>query len=230
MAKTHAIVLFAATAAACLSSPVASAEDTGFFVDANVGKLLSTYRRTDLNGQVIADLGGAASGSALTSSSVRKDHVMWSAGVGYMLSRNFGIEASYLHLGSLRYTATGARPSTDGTDPSAVSVHLDLKSRGPAVAALGVLPMSNFWEIDARLGAYEGKTTTTFATSVGSISDSGRLSGTSTSLLAGVGTALSVSTHCTFRVDYMRLEHLSDKAFNRSFNVDLVTAGVVFMF
>jgi len=229
VANTRAISLLAVTATTvCLCSPPVLADDTGFYLGANVGRLLSTYRRTDLDKAVIADFGGTDSGLVLGTSSLQKDHVMWKADVGYMTSRNFGIEASYLNVGSLAYSASGTQSLEDTT--AAVSVNLDIKSRGPALAALGVLPMTNWWEIDARAGVYEGKTTTTFASAVDVNTRSGRLSKTSTSLLAGVGTAFTVSNHCNLRIDYLRLGSLKEAALGRSFNVDLVTAGVVFMF
>jgi OOP family OmpA-OmpF porin len=232
VAKTRTISLLAAATATtvCLCSPPAMADDTGFYAGANVGRVLSTYRRADIDNGVITAFGGTANGFVPSSSSLRKEHVMWTADIGYMASRNFGIEASYLHLGSLAYSSTGTEPSSDGTGTSATSVNFHIKSRGPALAFLGVLPMSNFWEIDARVGAYEGKTTTDFASAIGANTKSGSLSKTSTSLLAGAGTALVVSSHCTLRVDYIRLEHLKEEALHRAFNVDLVTAGVVFVF
>lgn len=218
-------VLAAATAAGTMSLPAAPAraDDTGFYVGANVGRVLSTYRRSALNDGVNTAFGGTANGFTLGPSSVQKTHVMWWADVGYMVSRNFGVEGSYLYLGSLRYSAFGTLASTN------VTVNLDIKSHGPALAMVGVLPMTNFWEVDARLGAYEGKTTTTYL-SVGDTTQSGRNSKSSTSPLAGVGTALTVSSHCTVRLDYMRLEHLKEQVLNRSFNVDLVTVGAAFVF
>jgi hypothetical protein len=230
VAKTRTISLLTAATVTtvCLCSPPAMADDTGFYVGANVGRLLSTYRRADLDNEVYTAFGGTNSGVAFDPSVFQKDHVMWSADIGYMASRNFGIEASYLHLGSLRYSSSGSEPSSGGT--SAASVNLDIKSRGPAVAVLGVLPMSNFWEVDARVGVYAGKTLTTFATAIGDATKAGTVSKTSTSLLAGVGTALTLTTHCALRLDYMRIEHVKEEAFGRAFNVQLLTAGVVFVF
>jgi opacity protein-like surface antigen len=232
VAKTCTIFLLTAATAmtVCLASPPAIADDSGFYVGANIGRILSTYRRTDLDNEVLADFGGPESGYAFDPSATQKDHVMWSASIGYMASRNFGIDASYLHLGALKYSSSGTGPSSQGTGTSVTSVALDIKSRGPAVAALAVLPMSNFWQIDARVGVYAGKTTTTFLSAVNTDTKSGRLSKTSTSLLAGVGTAVTVSSRCALRLDYMRLEHLKEEVFGRAFNVDLVTAGVVFVF
>jgi len=231
VAKTRAISLLAAAATTvCLSSPPAVADDdTGFYIGANVGRVLRTYRLTDIDNGLIGAFATSGNSVVLSSSSLRKDHVMWTADVGYMASRNFGIEASYLHLGSLAYSTSGTE-SAGGAGTSAVSVNLDIKSRGPALAAVAVLPMSNWWTIDGRVGAYEGKTISTHTTTIDGNSISGAQSKTSTSLLAGAGTAFTVSSHCTLRADYIRLESVKEATLGRSFNVDLVTAGIVFVF
>jgi hypothetical protein len=202
------------------------ADDTGFYVGANVGRVLRTYRLNDIDNGVIAAFENSGNPVVLSSSSLRKDHVMWTADVGYMVSRNFGIEASYLHLGSLAYSTSG----TETAGSTAVSLKLDIKSRGPALAAVAVLPMSNWWTVDGHLGAYEGKTIATDTTATDANSQPGTQSKTSTSLLAGVGTAFTVSSHCALRADYIRLQSVKEAALGRSFNVDLVTAGVVFVF
>src|SRR5438128_1032312 len=93
--QTRTIFLLAAATATalCVCSPAAMADDSGFYVGANIGRVLSTYRRTDLDNEVIAAFGGADRGFALGSSSVQKDHAIWSADIGYMVSRNLRIEA-----------------------------------------------------------------------------------------------------------------------------------------
>ena len=88
----------------------AHADDPGFYVGANVGRVLSTYRRSDLNSGEIAAFGGPNGGYSLGTSSVEKQHVMWAVDVGYLLSPNFGVEAWYLDLGSLRYSSYGPTP------------------------------------------------------------------------------------------------------------------------
>jgi OmpA family protein len=210
-----------------LASPV-MADDTGFYVGANVARVLSTYRRADLDQGLNTAYGGEAQGFTLGPSSVDKTHVTWSADVGYMLSRNFGVEASYLYLGSLRYSAFGTQTSPSAT--TEVTTNIDTKSHGPALALLGVLPMSNLWELHARLGAYQGRQISTYTTINGTNTSSGQLETTSTSIMAGVGAALTLSSHYQVRLDYLRLQHLNEKAFDQSFNVDLLTAGVTFFF
>jgi hypothetical protein len=217
-----------------LAAPAIADDDTGFYVGANVGRVLSTYRRASLDDAVTGVFGtsfdGSSTGFAIGTSSVKKDRVMWSADVGYMLSRNVGIEASYLNLGSLRYSSFGTQPSASGSGTSQVIANVDIKSHGPALALLGVLPMSNLWEVDARVGAYEGKTSSTYYSAVDANTNAGRLSKSSTSLLVGVGTGLTLTNHCVARLDYMRIEHINEQLFGHSFNVDMLTVGFAYVF
>jgi opacity protein-like surface antigen len=91
--------------------------------------------------------------------------------------------------------------------------------------------MSNAWEVDARLGVYEGKTSTGITTIVGKNPPyPGSDSKTSASLVLGVGGSYTVSEHLALRLDYVRLNQVSDKIFGRAFNVDFVTAGLTYAF
>ncbi|MBV8806901.1 MAG: porin family protein [Sinobacteraceae bacterium] len=232
MMKARTIsLLAAASAAGWMTFPAqAMADDTGFYVGANVGRVLSTFRRTDINDALTNGFSTTVSGFTLGPTSVQKSHVMWTADVGYMLSRNFGVEASYLHLGSLRYSAFGTDTASSGTGTALVTTRLDVKTQGPALAGVGVLPMTNFWQIDARLGACEAKATSTYLTTLDTGPFPGKVSKTSTALLLGVGTGVTVSSHWMVRFDYMRLEHITEESLNRSFNIDLITVGAAFVF
>ncbi|HWM67636.1 MAG TPA: outer membrane beta-barrel protein [Steroidobacteraceae bacterium] len=213
----------------CIRVEPVMADETGFYVGANALSLLSTYRRPDLDSATTAVFGGAANGYSMGPSSVERNHIMWSADFGYMVSRNLGIEVSYLDLGSLQYSGFGTVTASDGT-ASEVHLNLDVRAHGPAVALVGALPMTNVWEINARVGAIEAKTKTNYRTAVGEDVQSGNLSQSSTSLLASVGTAFTVTTHLTLRLDYLRIQHIKEKGLERAFNVDGVTAGAALVF
>jgi opacity protein-like surface antigen len=212
----------------CLFSEPAAADESGVYIGANVGRVLGTYRRADLDNALTAAFGGTDSGFLLGSTSIRKSHAMWSADIGYMVSRYVGIEASYLDLGTLDYAASAAISTASAAQ--SVSVNTDIESRGPALALIGVLPMTDSWDMAARIGAYRGRTHTDFTSNVGTNSNSGSLSEASTSLLAGVRASYILSSHCTIRLDYIRIEHAGEKLFDRAFNVDLVTAGLSYVY
>src|SRR5215470_5502758 len=95
--KCRRNVLFAATGAATFATltlaPVAMADDTGFYVGANVGRILSSFRRTDLDAALTHEFTVPNPQFTFASGAVERDRLMWSADVGYMVSPNWGIEA-----------------------------------------------------------------------------------------------------------------------------------------
>ena len=217
-----------AIVAICMVSSAALADEGGFYVGGTVGRLITTYSHDDLDAQIDAAFGGSDGGFTLNSTEYRKSHLAWSGNIGYMLSPNLGIEASYLSLGSLDYSAAGTLASANPA--SAVNVDVTLKSSGPALAVVGVLPMSNIWSVNARLGAYEGKTKTSFVSTVATDTTSGKESDKSTSVMGGVGATVAVTNFLLIRVDYLRIQRLKDSLFGRTFNVNLLSAGLEFAF
>lgn len=202
-------------------SESAAAEGGGMYVGATFGRVLSTYRHSDLDGALVSAFNDQIT---LGSTSIHKNETTWSLDIGYMVSPHFGVEASYLNLGTLKYRAAGTEAASAGGQ--SVSVDLDMTSRGPALALVGVLPMTNAWAVDARVGAYDGKTRTGVTSQVGSSTHSDSASKASVSLLIGVGASYTLSEHWAFRLNYLRLNHVSEKVLNRAFTVDLVSAGL----
>jgi opacity protein-like surface antigen len=211
-----------------LAEPAMADEMTGLYFGANALDLLSTYRRSTLDEGMTAAFGGASNGYAMGPSSTDRAHLSWSVDVGYMLTPNFGVELSFLDLGPFRYSGYGT--VTSSGNASEIHLNLDVRTHGPALAVVGVLPMTNFWDLTARVGAMQAKTKSTFHTTVGDSSDSGYFSENSTSVLASVGASFTVTTHCVLRLDYLRIQKIKEKALERDFNVDGVTAGVEYVF
>jgi len=216
------------TAAALLTAglaPPAYADLSGLYVGASGGDTLSTYRHADIDSAVVGSFAQGGESLVLSSSRVRDDHAPWSVDVGYRFSAYLGLEAAYLQLGTVNYAGSGKASSFFGSAP--IDLGLSFKSRGPALALVGVLPMTNAWDLDVRLGGYEGKTLTQY---VSSSPSSGFDSKTSSSLMGGVGTQYIIAAHWVLRLDYTHLNSLGEKLLNRSFNVDLLAAGVDYVF
>ncbi len=204
-------------------------EAGGFYAGGNFGYTLSTYSRSALDDALVGAFSGAGEDLRLEATFVHSKQAVWSADVGYMVSPYFGVEASYLDLGTLRYFARG-RVAAPAAAAGPLSATVDITSRGPTAALLGVLPMTNDWSVNARVGAYEGKTTSDFTTVVAGSSNPGSESETSTAVLAGAGTAYVLGAHWVLRLDYVYLDQIKEKLFGKSFNVSLVTAGVAYAF
>jgi OmpA-OmpF porin, OOP family len=211
-----------------LTSRTVAADDGGFFIGADYLHTLSSYRQTDISNDVVNSFAAGGYTLKLKATSLERDDSNWSAHVGYMFTPYFGLEAGYLDLGTLKYQATATETSYFGASP--VAVRLDISSRGPILAIPAVLPLTEAWEIDGRVGAYEGRTNTDYFSRVGTGTTSGSMPETSTSLLLGVGTAYAFALHWSLRVGFTYLNHLEDKLFDSNFNVKLVSAGVSYVF
>jgi len=99
----------------CILAQPAMADETGFYVGANALNLSSTYRRATLDDGFTAAFGGASNGFSMGPSSVERSHYSWTVDIGYMLTRNFGVELSFLDFAPFRYSGYGTvTSSTDG--------------------------------------------------------------------------------------------------------------------
>lgn len=216
-----------AAASIGLSIPV-SASDSGLYVGASAVRTFDTLGRGALDSAVSAAV-ATASGStlAIASSSTRLDDATWSANIGYR-SSFFGVEASYLDLGHLKYALTGTETSPLGS--SSLTSNFDIRSQGPTLALVGFLPLLDALEASVRAGAYAGKTTTDYSNLIDMTVHSGSASKTSTSLLLGAGLAYAVTGHLAVRLDYIHLDGLHEAFLGQSFNVDLATVGVTLAF
>lgn len=230
-ARSRAFAALAGTAllATALSARPAAADDGAVYIGAEAGYTLRTYGRQDINNALAGSFASSEETLVLMSSYARDRQTPAAVDVGYRFQTYFGVEASYLTLGTVEYAGRGKETSSVlASGPTQVA--LSFKSRGPALALTGALPMTNDWSLTARLGAYEGKTLTDYASAVAGSAHQGSVSKTSTSLLAGVGTQYVVGSHWVLRLDYLHLNQLGEKLLSQSFNVDLLTAGVNYVF
>jgi len=206
-----------------------AADDSGFYLDASAVRALHTLDRSDLDGALISAVSSQAGGSlALDGSSVERDAATWTAGVGYRASAFFAVEASYLDLGQLWYSGSGTETFSSG--PVSLSTVLDVTSKGPALDAVGILPLLEGLEVSVRAGAFEGKTTTNFSNTTSNGADAGSMSKTTTSLLVGVGASYAFSGHWAAQVQFVHLNGLQESFLDHKFNVDIATAGLTYMF
>lgn len=74
----------------------------------------------------------------------------WSVTAGYRVNRYLAVEASYVNLGTLEATRSIVLPLILGG--GTLGFHRELETSGPALAAFGILPLSDSWELYVRAG------------------------------------------------------------------------------
>lgn len=130
-----AIALTALLAATTGISPVALAQDAGFYAGASIG-------RTDVN----VDTGPVFAAGATTFSHDNSD-TGWKIYGGYQFHRNWGAELGYVDLGSIGFRGTvGAVPFAGNVDVTAWTL-----------ALVGTLPVHQNFDIFGKAGLYNWK-------------------------------------------------------------------------
>jgi opacity protein-like surface antigen len=233
MTRSGRFVRFATGAvavASCLAGAAALADAGGLYVGATGGLTATTYGDRAVDDAVTTAAASAGFDLKLGATSLDAAAPAAAAVVGYMLNPSFGFEASYLYLNTQRYRASAKETSELSSTAVPFDVALNLTSRGPTLALVGALPLTNGWQLDGRVGAYEGSMRSDYWTRAGTYKSSGSESETSTSLMLNAGTSYAFAGRWVLRLEYVYLNHLSEKLFNASYNTGVVMAGATWWF
>jgi opacity protein-like surface antigen len=147
----------------------------------------------------------------------------WTLTAGYRAGRHFAFEVSYLNLGTLEATDTFTLPPLAGG--GTFTLHRELETSGPALAAMGILPVAESWDLFLRAGIFFADSK--LSTSIGASSGSETFGSNATSL--GAGAQFNWGAHWSARVEYQRfLEVGGDDDFDSDADVDLLSLGVLY--
>jgi OOP family OmpA-OmpF porin len=140
---------------------------------------------------------------------------------GYRFFRYLAVEAGYLDLGKLSYTAVG---STPGLGLLPVAVGIDVETKGATGSVLGSLPLSDRFELFGRAGFLFADTEISATFSGGGFSDTASDSDNINYAELGIGAALDVQERLTFRLEYRYFEDLD----NEENSLDYTSLSVVY--
>lgn len=219
------VAIGVATALMGTALPLAAAtpEGRGFYVAADAG--LSNFDASqDEFDEVILGVFEDYGFDVVTGGSDFDDSDMgYSISLGYSFNRNWAVEAAWMDLGAISYTASlsFANPA----NPFGVLVSAKVKSTGPAVTLVASLPLSYAWALDARVGAYFAKTEILVNLEDGTDSASDTFSDEDTGVILGVGATWTFRPQWALRAGY---SHISDGL--GTTDVDQLTVGVKYTF
>ena len=224
-------VYFPALAAVMVTSAATPAlAGDGLYVGATAGSSIFHADKSDFDSAVLDAFHQTGIAVISGTSTLNKSSVNYSGVIGYQFMRELALEASYTDLGKLRYHASdvlanGANAYTD----------LDAKVKGPTLAVIGALPLSQEWEIYARLGVIFSKVTleaqATLSSNAGSRTGApSSQSSNSVDALGGVGLAWNPTKHVKLRAEYIRYSNVGDKDTTGEINIDTFNAGLTYSF
>lgn len=150
--------------------------------------------------------------------------VGYAAQFGYRFNRYMAAEFALVQYGDLKSTATaGADLGLGGFTP--VAMNLNFHTGGPELAAVGILPLNDRFELFGRVGVLFASSERQLAIKVnGQTVSFGSSKGDSTEVVYGAGAAFHVNQMFTIRAMYQKLDKVGDP--NRTGTEDITTASL----
>lgn len=146
----------------------------------------------------------------------------WGVGAGYRFNRYLALEASYVNLGTLNATHTlNMLPFPGG---GTLTFHRELETTGPALAAFGILPISDSWELFVRAGILFADTDLT--TRINGSRNSISFDSEPTTL--GAGAQFDWQDHWSARLEFLRSFDVGGDDVASEADVDAVSLAVLY--
>jgi OmpA-OmpF porin, OOP family len=205
----------AIAALAALVSPLAMAQDTGWYLGGNVGRAATTIDDARIT------QGLAAEGLATPSIDNQDRHTAYKLYGGYQLSPHFAVEGGYFDLGHYGYNAHTVPLGT---------LNGDMKLRGLNLDLVGTLPLAGNLSALGRIGVTSIRASDNFsATGAASVPyASNSPSQRSTDFKVGAGLAYAFTPALSARLEAERYR-FKDGVGNRG-NADMISVGLVYRF
>jgi len=196
-----------------VSAASAMAAERGFYIGASGGQSSADY-------DVDFDLILQDVIFPVRSSSVDKEDTGFAIFGGYRFFRYLAVEAGYLDLGKLSYTATGL----PNVAPGPFTLGIDIETKGATGSVLGSLPLSDRFELFGRAGFLFADTKISATLASGGFRDSVSESDNINYAELGIGAAFDVHDRLTLRLEYRYFEDLD----NEENSLDYTSLGVVY--
>lgn len=210
-AKTSGALGLAALAAT--ASPLAQADELGWYLGANAGQSQATIDDEGITRGLL--------GAGFTTRSISEDDrdTGYKVFAGYRVSRHFAVEGGYFDLGQFGFTAV--------TTPAGTLTG-DIRLRGVNLDLVGFLPLSERFSAFARAGVNYAEARDTF-TGTGAVNVlDPNPSARGTHIKYGAGLQFDFSPSLAMRAEAER--YRIDDAVGNKGDIDLVSVGLVYRF
>lgn len=198
---------------AALNSPFATADDSGWYMGANIGESRAKIDDARITSSLL--------GTGFTTTSIADDNrdTGYKLFGGYQFNENFALEGGYFDLGRFGYTATTVPAGT---------LTGSIKLKGVNLDAVGILPITEKFSAFGRLGL-------NYAQTKGSFSGTGAVnvlnptpSKNDTNYKYGVGLQYAFTKSFGMRIEAERYR-INDSVGNHG-DVDTYSLGLIYRF
>jgi opacity protein-like surface antigen len=153
----------------------------------------------------------------------------YQATFGYRFNRHFAAELGLVQVGELASTASGVLDFGQG--PVDASLTLKFSAGGPMISFLGILPVSERFEIFGRAGYLFTSTDRAVSSRVdGDSQGFGSSKGDSQDLALGLGAAFHFNQVYSARLEYLRLGEIGEAERSGTEEVSIISLGVLVRF
>jgi OmpA-OmpF porin, OOP family len=143
---------------------------------------------------------------------------------GYQLNDHFAVEITYVDLGSVNYQADAT--VTDGVAQAEADVRLVSSAQGPALSALGILPIGERFSVFGRAGLSLMNADGTARIALEGVSQRASQSSQKSDPVFGVGVDFGVTRHFAIRLAWDRYLDAGTEDVTGDVDVDLITLGL----
>ncbi|MBT9476973.1 OmpA family protein [Polaromonas sp.] len=198
---------------AALLSPLAMAQDTGWYGGANVGQSRATIDDARIRSGLLND--------GFTSATIVDDDRSTGFKIfgGYQLNKNFAVEGGYFDLGKFGYTATTVPPGT---------LNGSMKVRGLNLDLVGTLPVTEKFSVFGRVGVNYAQTRDNFSGTGAVRVTNPNPSKNATNYKFGAGLQYAFTDSLAMRLEGERYR-VNDAVGNKG-DVDLYSVGLIYRF
>lgn len=205
-------------------------ENTGFYLSANLGQAKYDVSKDDLDELAVGSFESAGATVLDGSSTFDDKGTPWSIVGGYRFGSYIGAEIGYLNLGEAQYRSQGEIIPPGTFTVTDATLDLDLSARGPTLALVGFLPLSERFDLQARAGVFFADTTIDIAASVGGGRATDDFSADSQDFYFGIGATFYVTSQFALALDYTTFKDVGDEEETGEADVDSLTAGIIYRF
>lgn len=218
----------AAISLGLLVSTVAIGADPGWYVGVKGGQSQADIDQDELDDVVLFAFSSVGAPVITGSSTLDDSDTAWSVLAGYQVSNYFAVEAAYQDLGSFPYRSSGTVNPPGPIVSAPASLNIDFETAGFTLAALGIAPIGEVFDLHGRLGVFFADTEMTVTGSSTGVSVSEDVSASSQSLFYGVGAALTFAEKWTFSLDWQQFKDVGDEEEIGEADVDLISLSVIY--
>lgn len=200
-------------ALALSASPLATADDTGWYAGVNVGQSSAKIDNANITGNLLG------SGFATTAISSDDSDTGYKLFAGYKFNRNFALEGGYFDLGRFGFTATTLPAGT---------LNGNIKLNGLNLDAVGILPINEKFSAFGRVGLNHAEAKDSFSGSGAVNVINPNPSKRDTNYKFGAGLQYDFNPAFGMRAEAER--YRIDDAVGSKGDIDVLSVGLVYRF